>query len=83
MNNTATELRQGLKALGYSNRKVSVREQQGGLSTALYVTIKCASVDREKVEALAASHEHVDRCERSQEILAGGNTYIFVDVRLR
>ena len=75
---TIKKIRQELKAIGYSNRKVGVREEFGGYSSAIYVTVKDDSVDVDKVKEIAYHAESVDRCEVTGEILAGGNTYVFV-----
>lgn len=35
-------------------------------------------VTKDQVEKLARVYEHIDRCERSGEILMGGNTFVLV-----
>ena len=75
----ASEVRKALKEeLGLSNRKVSVRGSYCGYSDALDVTVKDLMVDIKKVEKIANKFYDVDRCERSGEILQGGNTYVTV-----
>lgn len=66
------------KQLGVTNRQVSVRSRNSGYDEAIDVTIKDLKVNKAKVEAIASRHEHIRRCEYSGEILAGGNTYVFV-----
>jgi hypothetical protein len=71
-------IRDGLKAAGYNSRKVSVTEEPGGLEYCMNVRIKDDGVDAEKVKEIAEKERKVDRCEVSGEVLAGGNTYVFV-----
>ena len=35
-------------------------------------------VSKSQVEAIARVYEKIDRCERSGEVLMGGNTFVFV-----
>jgi len=42
------------------------------------VVIKDESIDKEAVEKIAYPFEEVDRCEVTGEVLAGGNTFVFV-----
>ncbi|WP_436890275.1 hypothetical protein [Mammaliicoccus sciuri] len=71
----AKEIRTELKKeLGYTNRQISVKNNWSSID----VVIKDESVDREAVEKIAYPLEEVDRCEITGEILAGGNTFVFV-----
>jgi organic hydroperoxide reductase OsmC/OhrA len=72
------QIRQALKAEGYNSRKVSVRENPGGLSYSLTLTIKDETVERAKVEEIANNAKSVQRCPVSGDILGGGNTFVFV-----
>ena len=77
---TIQQIRQGIKSeLGYNSRQVSVRENPGGLSTSITVRLKKPGLDFDKIKEIAERHEKVDRCERSGEILGGGNTFVFVE----
>lgn len=78
MKEKAKELRKELKALGISNKDVSVRVSPCTYSEAMDVTIKNLSVDIRKVEELALKYERIDRDERSGEILSGGNEFVEV-----
>ena len=79
--NKAKEIRQALKEqLGYNARQVSVRERQGGYSYSFILTVRDASVNLQKVEEFARGCESIDRCERTYEILSGGNTFVRVSV---
>lgn len=80
---TSTEIqanvKKQIKEAGYSLRQVSVRKD-GGLDTALEITIRCAKVDRNVIDRIAKGNEDIDKCEASGEVLCGGNTYCFVRV---
>lgn len=79
-NQTAKAIRQQIKTqLGYSSRKVSVRQRQGGLSYCFQVTVKDLDIPLEPIEKIARKFKEVDKCERTGEILGGGNTYVFVE----
>jgi hypothetical protein len=75
----AKEIRKVLKTKGWNSRKVSVRTRLGGYSAAIHVTIKALDISSDEVESLVERFERVRRCERSHEILAGGNTFVFVN----
>lgn len=72
----AKAIRKELKEkLGYTSRQVSVRCSNGN---AIRVEIKDKTIERKAIEDIAYPYEAVDRCEVTGEILAGGNTYVFV-----
>lgn len=74
--NEAKTIRDALKAeLGLTARQVGVRTSGGG---SVNITIKDPTVVKSKVEAIAKRSEHIDRCSVTQEILGGGNTFVFV-----
>jgi len=66
------------KQLGVTNRQVSVRSRSSGYDEAIDIEIKDLTVNKMKVEEIASKYEYIRRCEYSGEILAGGNTYVFV-----
>jgi len=68
----AKAIREKLKAEGI---KASVRKSRG---SAINVDIKDLSADRKRVEEVARQFERINRCEYSNEILAGGNDFVFV-----
>lgn len=74
-NDIAKDVRTELKEMGFNSRKISVRKNDCNV---VLVTIKDESIDREKIKQLAIRHTDVDYCEKSGEMLAGGNTYVFV-----
>lgn len=71
----AKDIRAELKEMGFNSKKISVRKRDCNV---VLVTLKDESIDREKIEQLASRHEDVDYCEKTGEILAGGNTFVFV-----
>lgn len=77
------QIRQELKNAGYGRNKVSVRHQWCGYSDAIHVTIKDKSIPLEDVKRIAKRQEYYERDERTGEILAGGNTYVFVQYDYR
>lgn len=71
-------IRAELKAAGYNSRKVSVSVKDAGWSTKIDITIKDPTVNAHEIEAIVNKRESIDRDERTGEILAGYNTYVFV-----
>ena len=79
MGNRAQEIKKRLKEeLKYNTRQVSVRENPGGLSWSFDFTIRNPEVIYQKVKDFVASVESIDRCEKSGEILSGGNIYTHI-----
>lgn len=73
----ADRIRQELKKAGYKvPSQISVRKRS---ASAYDVEIKSLSIDKDDVEKLVQKYEDIDYDERTGEILAGGNTYIFVN----
>ena len=76
---TATQIRKDLKAkLGYTSRQVSVRVKHGGCSSAINIDVKSLDIPLKPIEELTQEHESYERDYATQEILAGGNTFVFV-----
>jgi len=71
----AKELRKELKKLGISNKDVSVRMEHSGT---IKVIVKNLSINIEDIEKLAHKYSRIDYDAITGEILAGGNTYVFV-----
>ena len=70
-------IRQELKQeLNLNRTKVSVRAPHYGC---INVTIKDMDVCIDQVEAIANKQQYYTRCEVTQEILSGGNMFVFVD----
>lgn len=75
-----TMIRDALKKAGYKVPKdISVRKSRGGYETAYYVDIKKFTINKEDIETIVNKFKSVRYDERSNEILAGGNTFIFVN----
>ena len=74
----AKAIRKALKEeLGLNARKVGVRTSLGTTTEAIYVTVK-VPIPLEDVEKCCERFEEYDRDEVTREILAGGNTFVFV-----
>ena len=76
---TAIKIRKDLKTkLGYSSRQVSVKVQNAGYSSAIWINVKSLDIALKPIEELVEGSESYERDERTLEILAGGNTFVFV-----
>ena len=74
MTTKAQELAKKLKANGITAKQVSCKAKNGSIRC----NIKDVKIDPEVVKSLGDEFEHVRYCEYSQEILSGGNTFVFV-----
>jgi len=70
------------KEFGLSSRDVSVKNQNGGLSSAVNVKIKSmkALPYYKKIKNIGEDFQSYDTDEYTGEILSGGNTYVFVEL---
>lgn len=75
------EITAELKEAGYNSRKISVSVKDSGYSTRIDVTIKDPTVNAQAIEAIVNKHDSYELDERTGEILAGGNTYVFVSYK--
>ncbi|ABY92047.1 hypothetical protein JCM16816_21560 [Thermoanaerobacter brockii subsp. lactiethylicus] len=75
----AEEIRKSLKKHGITSRQVSVRAKTYTFDEAIEVRIKDLTVSKKLVEAIAKEYEYVRWDDYTNEILAGGNTYVSVD----
>lgn len=75
----AQQIRDALKARGWSSRQVSVRADSFSMGSAIRVLVRDVRVSLAVVKEIAQAHERVRRCEETGEILGGGNRYIDVD----
>ena len=74
-NERAKTIRQELKTkLGASSRDISVTAKDS-----IRVKIKKEGFSFSDVQEIAEKQENYERCERSGEILQGGNTFVFTD----
>lgn len=71
----AKRIRKELKDVGYNSRQVSVTSS----SCAIHCRIKTDNVDKKTVEGIALKYENIHYDTYTGEILAGGNTYVFVE----
>jgi L-rhamnose mutarotase len=75
----AEEIRKNLKKHGITSRQVSVRAKTYLLDKLIEVRIKDLKVSKKLVEAIAKKYEYVRWDDYTNDILAGGNTYVTVD----
>ena len=61
--------------LGLTVKDVSVKSDL----YSVWVRIKNKDVNINEVKNIAKKYESFDRCERTGEILQGGNSYVFVE----
>lgn len=71
---TAQLCRDSIRAAGIDLKQLSVRGDRGSVR----IEIKSREIGADAVEAAASVHERVRRCERTHDILEGGNTFVFV-----
>lgn len=75
----ARGVKQFLKLSGYNPKDFSVRKNNGGYETTLYVEIKDLSIScREIKKIISGQFENIYYDDFSHEILAGGNTFVNV-----
>jgi hypothetical protein len=75
----ANEIRKSLKKYGITSRQVSIRAKTYTFDEAIEIRIKDLTVSKKLVEAIAKEYEYVRWDDYTNEILAGGNTYVTVD----
>lgn len=70
------------KELGLSAKDVSVRTKAGGYSSSVNVSVKTLKgmIKFEEIEEIGDGQSSYERDEATQEILSGGNTFIFVEM---
>lgn len=72
----AAAIRAELKTYGINSKQVSVKGRFCGYSDSIDITVKDLTANINLIESIANDWEHIDRDERTYEILSGGNTYI-------
>lgn len=75
----AAEIRRKLKAMGFSSRKVGVKVRYSMYDAVIELKLKDIALPVSKIEEIANKQEHIYECERTGEILAGGNTFVRVN----
>ena len=73
---TSDKIRAVLKTQKITNRQVAIRTRS---SQSVDVRVKDFSIDIEQLKQQVAEFESIRYCEYSQEILQGGNTFVFVE----
>ena len=77
---TGAQIKKKLKDYGINTDGLSVSKGRGGYETAWHIKGSGIKTDLKGVERITKSKlEDISRDERSGEILAGGNTFVFVD----
>jgi len=79
MKDTASLIRNEIKGLGFGPQHVSVKASRG---SAINVTIKTpqAAAKLAQIKEASEQHQRVRICQASGEVLAGGNTFVFVTI---
>lgn len=75
----SANIKNELKAAGIGTKAVRISVKDSGYSTAVRVRILSPDVSAESIRRILAHYESIDRDERTGEILAGGNLYLFVE----
>jgi len=72
-------IRELLKTNGYNIKGISVRVKAALYDTSVNITVKDLTISTSDIDKLVSGKfEKIDYCERSMEILSGGNTYVSV-----
>lgn len=72
-------IRKDLKNNGFISKDISVRVRDSLYDTAVRVTIKNPLIKISDIQNIVNTYEEIDRDQRTGEILAGCNTYVFVE----
>ena len=72
-------MKEALRKAGIDTRLISIRHKWCGFSESYHVEIKPVYINWQNVWIFCNNFKKIDRDERTGEILAGGNTYIWVD----
>lgn len=72
-------IRKELKKNGFNRNDISVKVRDSLYDTAVNIRIKNPMIRKSEVEAIAKKYDEIDRDERTGEILAGANTFVFVE----
>lgn len=77
---TLEQIKTEVKTLGYNTKQIIVREKKGYADWIFEIGFKFQPTKEEfnKVEEIAKKHENIDICQRTNEVLHGGNTYVTV-----
>lgn len=72
------KVNEAVKSLGLTKNDVSISVRVSRYSNKIETYAKHDKVDLKQLHQTLKTFKYVDRCEKSGEILAGGNTYVFV-----
>ncbi|MFW6341386.1 MAG: hypothetical protein ACOC00_00010 [Halothiobacillaceae bacterium] len=67
------------RAYGWTSSQVSVRCNNYSMGSSIQIIIHDPAVDMREVQNVAASAEHIRRCDLTGEILCGGNQHLSVE----
>ena len=70
-----------LKENGYKPSDFSISSRYAGYEQSCNIAIKNPAINRKKIEDLVTHLESIDYDQYSDEILAGGNTFVFVQYK--
>lgn len=77
----SAKIRKEMKEKGYKQRTdytLSIKDY-GYANTSIKVRVKNPEIDKRKIENILIKYQDVDYDERTQEILQGCNTFVFVE----
>ena len=69
-------IRKELKAEGFATKDISVRVAHALYDVSIRIEVKNPLIKLSEIKKIANKYKQVDYCEKTGEILAGGNTYI-------
>lgn len=72
-------IRKELKSAGFTSKDYSIRVRDCLYDTSVKITVKNPLVKISEIEEITTKFEKIDYDERTMEILAGANTYIFCE----
>ena len=76
----AKGVKQFLKLHGYNPKDFRVKKSMPGYEKSLRITIKNIAISKREIEDLVyPQFQKISYCEITQEILAGGNTFVIVE----
>ena len=73
------QIRKELKENGIARKDISVRVRDSLYDTVVYIKIKNPMIRKSDIKKVVAKYDQVEHDARTYEILAGGNTYVFID----
>lgn len=72
-------IRKELKGAGFTSKDISVKVKDSLYDTVVNIKIKNPKIRKSQIEFITKKYEEMDFDERTGEILAGANTYVFVN----